>query len=100
MCVPLSVAVDSCVTKTYFATYPHPTAFTFYAASTEDEPRYTFQTNVRKVLHFEIPMPELPDVKRGDPVQMDIKMYFGEIELRVEAVIREKTYEVKCDFNP
>ncbi|KAL1927813.1 hypothetical protein VTP01DRAFT_3634 [Rhizomucor pusillus] len=35
--VPL--AVDSCVTKTYSATYPHPTAFTFYAASTEDEPR-------------------------------------------------------------
>ena len=62
-------------------------------------------------------MPTLPNVKHGDPVPLTIKvghyfvfkrgllltafdqMYFGEVELRVEAVIDDQTYAVVCNFN-
>lgn len=48
---------------------------------------------------FEIPMPRLPDAMPGDPVELTINMYFGEVELRVEAIIKDKTYQVVCNFN-
>ncbi|KAI7877458.1 hypothetical protein K492DRAFT_150540 [Lichtheimia hyalospora FSU 10163] len=91
--------MDSCITQKYKTIYPCPTACTFYAASTDEMPRYTLQPGVRKVFDFEIPMPVLPDVAEGEPLDLTIKMYFGEVELRVEAVIRGQTYRVVCNFN-
>ncbi|KAI7852215.1 hypothetical protein BDC45DRAFT_513724 [Circinella umbellata] len=91
--------IDSCVTQKYTTFYPCPTECTFFAANTEEEPRYTLQSGVRKVFHFEIPMPEIPDAVEGEQIELVIKMYFGEVELRVEAVIRGQTYRVVCNFN-
>ncbi|KAF7727817.1 hypothetical protein EC973_007048 [Apophysomyces ossiformis] len=91
--------IDSCITKKYMAFYPRNTICTFFAASTEEEPRYTLQDGVRKVFDFEIPMRELPGVRPGDQVELTIHMYFGEVELRVEAVIMDKKYAVVCNFN-
>ncbi|KAG0165273.1 hypothetical protein DFQ30_008693 [Apophysomyces sp. BC1015] len=91
--------IDSCVTKKYMAFYPRNTICTFFASSTEEEPRYTLQEGVRKVFDFEIPMSELPGVRPGDQVELTIHMYFGEVELRVEAVIMDKKYAVVCNFN-
>ncbi|KAI8096972.1 uncharacterized protein BX664DRAFT_325306 [Halteromyces radiatus] len=91
--------IDKCTSKRYTTYYPRHTACTFYAASTEQEPRYVVQEGVSKVFDFEIPMPRLPDAVHGDPVDLTINMYFGEVELRVEAVIRDKTYHVVCNFN-
>lgn len=55
-----------------------------YAADTEEQPRYTTSPGVRKVANFTIPMPTLPGVMEGEKVDLSIKMYFGEVELRVE----------------
>ncbi|KAI8342577.1 hypothetical protein BC941DRAFT_413166 [Chlamydoabsidia padenii] len=91
--------IDKCTSKRYITYYPRHTACTFYAGSMEEEPRYVLQDGVRKVFDFEIPMPRLPDAKNGDPVELTINMYFGEVELRVEAIIKDKTYQVVCNFN-
>ncbi|KAI7877639.1 actin-like ATPase domain-containing protein [Lichtheimia hyalospora FSU 10163] len=91
--------IDNCVSKDFFAYYPHHTTCTLYAADTEEQPRYTTSPGVRKVANFTIPMPTLPGVMEGEKVDLSIKMYFGEVELRVEAVIRGKTYGTTCTFD-
>ncbi|KAI9336880.1 hypothetical protein BD770DRAFT_422631 [Pilaira anomala] len=94
--------IDSCISRNYITYYPSHTACTFYASESDTEPRYTISNNtttIRKVFDFEIPMPPLPNVRPGDPVPLTIKMYFGEVELRVEAVIDDQTYAVVCNFN-
>ncbi|KAG2232417.1 hypothetical protein INT48_005720 [Thamnidium elegans] len=94
--------IDSCISRNYITYYPSHTACTFFASESDMEPRYTISNNItsiRKVFDFEIPMPPLPNVKQGDPVPLTIKMYFGEVELRVEAVIDDQTYAVVCNFN-
>lgn len=95
----ISLDIDNCVSKDFFAYYPHHTTCTLYAADTEEQPRYTTSPGVRKVANFTIPMPTLPGVMEGEKVDLSIKMYFGEVELRVEAVIRGKTYGTTCTFD-
>ncbi|KAI8067566.1 hypothetical protein BC940DRAFT_301054 [Gongronella butleri] len=90
---------DQCTSKRYTTFYPRHTACTFYACDLEEEPRWVVQEGVRKVFDFEIPMPNLPGVAYGEPVELVINMYFGEVELRVEAIIRDKKYDVLCNFN-
>ncbi|KAI8377729.1 uncharacterized protein BYT42DRAFT_571382 [Radiomyces spectabilis] len=90
--------IDNCVSKDFFAYYPHHTTCTLYAADTEEQPRYTTSPGVRKVANFTIPMPSLTGVAQGEKIDLTIKMYFGEVELRVEAVIRGTTYGTTCSF--
>ncbi|ORX60439.1 actin-like ATPase domain-containing protein [Hesseltinella vesiculosa] len=90
---------DHCISKRYTTFYPRHTACTFFACENEQEPRWVVQEGVRKVFDFEIPMPNLPGVAYGEPVELTINMYFGEVELRVEAIIRDKKYDVLCNFN-
>lgn len=73
----LHLDMDSCITQKYKTIYPCPTACTFYAASTDEMPRYTLQPGVRKVFDFEIPMPVLPDVAEGEPLDLTIKVSTG-----------------------
>ncbi|KAG1146232.1 hypothetical protein G6F37_011918 [Rhizopus arrhizus] len=91
--------IDNCVSKDFFAYYPHHTTCTLYAADAEEQPRYTTSPSVHKVANFTIPMPALTGVIEGEKVDLTIKMYFGEVELRVEAVIRGKTYGTTCTFD-
>lgn len=42
---------------------------------------------MRRVANFTIPMPILSGVMEGEKVDLTIKMYFGEVELRVEGKI-------------
>ncbi|KAI9308454.1 hypothetical protein BJ944DRAFT_174820 [Cunninghamella echinulata] len=91
--------IDNCVSKDFFAYYPHHTTCTLYAADTDEKPRYTTSPGVRKIANFTIPMPALTGVMEGEKVDLSIKMYFGEVELRVEAVIRGKTYGTTYTFD-
>ncbi|KAI8889431.1 actin-like ATPase domain-containing protein [Backusella circina FSU 941] len=91
--------IDSCVSKTFFAYYPHHTTCTLYAADTEKKPRYTTSSGVYKVANFNIFMPTLTGVSVGERIELGINMYFGEVELRVEAVIRGKIYGTSCTFD-
>lgn len=93
------IDIDNCVSKEFFAYYPHHTTCTLYAADTEEQPRFTLSQGVRKVANFTIPMPALTGVREGEKVELTIKMYFGEVELRVEAVIKGKTYGTTCTFD-
>lgn len=99
--IPLDI--DNCVSKDFFAYYPHHTTCTLYAADTEEQPRYTTSPGVRKVANFTIPMPNLPGVMEGEKVDLSIKMYFGEVELRVEgkleSLIRMKTAFLRSVFS-
>ncbi|CEP19416.1 hypothetical protein [Parasitella parasitica] len=91
--------IDNCVSKDFFAYYPHHTTCTLYSADTDEQPVYTTSPGVHKVANFTIPMPALTGVTEGEKVDLTIKMYFGEIELKVEAVIRGKTYGTTCTFD-
>ncbi|KAI8985115.1 hypothetical protein BDB01DRAFT_788960 [Pilobolus umbonatus] len=94
--------MDSCVAKVFNTFYPSRTACTFYSSESETEPKYIVSTpeiSVKKVFDFEIPMPVLPHLQYGDRVALTIKMYFGEVELRVEAIIEDVTYDVVCNFD-
>lgn len=76
--------IDNCVSKDFFAYYPHHTTCTLYSADTDDQPIYTTSPGVHKVANFTIPMPALTGVTEGEKVDLTIKMYFGEVELKVE----------------
>lgn len=91
--------IDNCVRKEFFAYYPHHTTCTLFAADTDELPRYTTSPGVRVIANFTIPMPNLTGVKEGEKVDLTIEMYFGEVELRVEAVIQGKTYGTTCNFD-
>lgn len=80
----LLLDIDNCVSKDFFAYYPHHTTCTLYSADTEEQPIYTTSPGVHKVANFTIPMPALTGVKEGEKVDLTIKMYFGEVELKVE----------------
>jgi hypothetical protein len=80
----LYLDIDNCVSKDFFAYYPHHTTCTLYSADTEEQPIYTTSPGVHKVANFTIPMPALTGVAEGEKVDLTIKMYFGEVELRVE----------------
>lgn len=74
-----SLDIDSCISRNYITYYPSHTACTFFASESDIEPRYTISnhtTNIRKVFDFEIPMPPLPNVKKGDPVPLTIKVRY------------------------
>ncbi|GAB5589435.1 hypothetical protein Unana1_04335 [Umbelopsis nana] len=92
--------INDCVVKKYYAFYPNQTVCSLFAADTEEEPRYTCAPTlgVRRIANFTIPMPKLQDVQYGEKIDLLIKMYFGEVELRVEAVIQGKTYSTTCMF--
>lgn len=83
----LFLDIDNCVSKDFFAYYPHHTTCTLYSADTEEQPIYTTSPGVHKVANFTIPMPALTGVKEGEKVDLTIKMYFGEVELKVEGNI-------------
>ncbi|KAL1921667.1 uncharacterized protein VTP21DRAFT_10309 [Calcarisporiella thermophila] len=95
--VPINT--DTYVSKSFFAYYPHHTTITLYAADCEDQPRYVTSPGVRKVANFSVPMPVLQGVREGDKVDLTIKIWFGEVELKVEAEIRGKTYSTTCIFD-
>lgn len=84
MIILLPLDIDNCVSKDFFAYYPHHTTCTLYSADTEEQPIYTTSPGVHKVANFTIPMPALTGVKEGEKVDLTIKMYFGEVELKVE----------------
>ncbi|CAO3693109.1 unnamed protein product [Rhizopus microsporus] len=93
--------LDSCIVRHFTIYAPHKTACSIFASDSETEPRYVVPSphnNVKKVFDCDIPMPHLPNVKHGDPIPLTIKMYFGENEHRVEAVINDVTYNVSCKF--
>ncbi|KAI8391423.1 uncharacterized protein BYT42DRAFT_556812 [Radiomyces spectabilis] len=94
-----SLEYDQCVSRWFKTYYPDKTACTIYAADTEDEPRYITQPGVKKIFELIVPMPFIEDAKPGDRVEFEIRIYFGDVELRVEAQIRGKVYETICNFN-
>jgi hypothetical protein len=61
-------------------------------------PRLTTHPNVLKVARFPIKMPKLPDVQKGQPVFMTIKMYFGQTEIKIEAHIRDRKFTFTSTF--
>ncbi|KAI9277780.1 hypothetical protein BY458DRAFT_538829 [Sporodiniella umbellata] len=94
--------LQSCVVRRFTIYAPHKTACTIFSCANEEEPRYAVpsETNkVKRVFDCDIPMPDLPNVRPGDPIPLTIKMYFGELEHRVEAVINDTTYNVSCRFD-
>ncbi|CAO3648509.1 unnamed protein product [Cunninghamella blakesleeana] len=91
--------VSKYVEKKFTTFYPRNTACTFYAGYTDIVPRYVKQNGVFKVFEFEVPMPELRKVAIGEPIDLFIKIYFGEVEKRVEATILGKTYDISLRFN-
>lgn len=49
--------------------------------------------------HFPIRMPHLDGVKPGDKVNMTIKMYFGLTEIKIECIIRDKSFTFTSSFD-
>lgn len=61
-------------------------------------PRLTTHPQVFKVARFPIKMPKFADVKKGEPVFMTIKMYFGQTEIKIEAHIRDRKFTFTSAF--
>ncbi|CAO3700609.1 unnamed protein product [Rhizopus stolonifer] len=76
--------IDNRISKDIFAYYSCNSICTLYAANTEKQPKYTTSPGVYKVADFTIPMPTLAGVVRNENVDFTVKIYFGEVELRVE----------------
>ncbi|KAG1048695.1 hypothetical protein G6F46_004704 [Rhizopus delemar] len=91
--------LNSCIIRQFTIYAPYKTACSIFSSASEHEPRYTEGDGVKKVFDCDIPMPELPHIRPGDPISLTIKMYFGELEHRVEAVINDVTYNVSCRFD-
>ncbi|RUP21540.1 hypothetical protein BC936DRAFT_139176 [Jimgerdemannia flammicorona] len=96
-----TIGINECIPKSFFAFYPNDIYSPLYAYDGPEDsiPRYTTHAAVKKVAEFTIPMPYLPNVKKGERVDYRTKLYFGLTEIRAEAVIHGKTYVTKCVFD-
>ncbi|KAL1923420.1 uncharacterized protein VTP21DRAFT_8400 [Calcarisporiella thermophila] len=93
------VRVDECVTKTYSVTYPNDTDCDLFACDLDGPtPRLTTHPAIRKVAAFPIKMPNFPDLKHGDRVQMTVKMFFGLTELKINVRIRDREFIFTSTF--
>lgn len=95
-----SVKVDECVSKNFVISYPNDTDSDLFAFDGEGQPpRLTSHPLVRKVGNFPIRMPHLEGVKPGEKVNMTIKMYFGLTEIKIECIIRDKSFTFTSAFD-
>ncbi|KAG2225921.1 hypothetical protein INT45_006617 [Circinella minor] len=95
-----SVRVDECVSKNFVISYPNDTDSDLFAFDGEGPPpRLTTHQLIKKVGHFPIRMPTLDGVRPGDKVNMTIRMYFGLTEIKIECVIRDKTFVFTSSFD-
>ncbi|KAI7902034.1 uncharacterized protein BX663DRAFT_511512 [Cokeromyces recurvatus] len=94
-----SIKVDECVSKNFVISYPNDTDSDLFAFDGEGQPpRLTSHPLVRKVGNFPIRMPHLEGVRAGEKVNMTIKMYFGLTEIKIECIIRDKSFIFTSSF--
>ncbi|KAI8597946.1 hypothetical protein EDD21DRAFT_384022 [Dissophora ornata] len=94
-----SVALGECVTKKYMTwCYPRPLDCPLYVSDSEQEPRYVDEPSVKKLGDFQIPMPEIPGMMPGAEVLVEVKMHFGETEVRAEALVLGQTVTAVCQW--
>lgn len=94
-----SIKVDECVSKNFVISYPNDTDSDLFAFDGEGQPpRLTSHPLVRKVGNFPIRMPHLENVRAGEKVNMTIKMYFGLTEIKIECIIRDKSFVFTSSF--
>ncbi|KAL9548897.1 hypothetical protein MBANPS3_005462 [Mucor bainieri] len=94
-----SIKVDECVSKNFVISYPNDTDSDLFAFDGEGQPpRLTSHPLVRKVGNFPIRMPHLEGVRAGEKVNMTIKMYFGLTEIKIECIIRDKSFVFTSSF--
>ncbi|KAF8975035.1 hypothetical protein BGZ46_009490 [Entomortierella lignicola] len=94
-----SVALGECVTKKYMTwCYPRPLDCPLYVSDSEKEPRYVDEPSVKKLGDFQIPMPDVPGMMPGAEVLVEVKMHFGETEVRAEALVLGQTVTAVCQW--
>ncbi|KAF9904254.1 hypothetical protein EC991_002912 [Linnemannia zychae] len=94
-----SVALGECVTKKYMTwCYPRPLDCPLYVSDSAEEPRYVDEPSVKKLGDFQIPMPEIPGMMPGSEVLVEVKMHFGETEVRAEALVLGQTVTAVCQW--
>ncbi|KAF9346472.1 hypothetical protein BGX34_003865 [Mortierella sp. NVP85] len=94
-----SVALGECVTKKYMTwCYPRPLDCPLYVSDSEQEPRYVDEPSVKKLGDFQIPMPDVPGMMPGSEVLVEVKMHFGETEVRAEALVLGQTVTAVCQW--
>ncbi|KAI8144226.1 hypothetical protein BJV82DRAFT_608771 [Fennellomyces sp. T-0311] len=95
-----SVKVDECVSKNFVISYPNDTDSDLFAFDDDGPPpRLTTHQLVKKVGHFPIRMPTLEGCRPGDKIPMTIRMYFGLTEIKIECVIRDKSFVFTSSFD-
>ncbi|KAG0264830.1 hypothetical protein BG011_005953 [Mortierella polycephala] len=94
-----SVALGECVTKKYMTwCYPRPLDCPLYVSDSKEEPRYVDEPSVKKLGDFQIPMPDVPGMMPGAEVLVEVKMHFGETEVRAEALVLGQTVTAVCQW--
>ncbi|KAF9561459.1 hypothetical protein BGW38_009006, partial [Lunasporangiospora selenospora] len=87
-----SVSVGECVTKKYMTwCYPRALDCPLFVSDSHNEPRYVDEPSVKKLGDFLIPMPQIPGMMPGAEVLVEVKMHFGETEIRAEALVLGQT---------
>lgn len=111
-----AINADYCVSKNFMIAYPNDTdtgnliykldmhlinipLIDLFAYDGDGPiPRLTTHPQVFKVARFPIKMPKFPDVQKGQPIFMTIKMYFGQTEIKIEAQIRDRKFTFTSAF--
>ncbi|KAG0359660.1 hypothetical protein BG005_000378 [Podila minutissima] len=94
-----SVALGECVTKKYMTwCYPRPLDCPLFVSDSVEEPRYVDDHSVKKLGDFQIPMPDVPGMMPGQEVLVEVKMHFGETEIRAEALVLGQTVTAVCQW--
>jgi hypothetical protein len=94
-----SIKVNDCISKNFVISYPNDTDSDLFAFDGDGQPpRLTSHPLVRKVGNFPIRMPHLEGVRAGEKVNMTIKMYFGLTEIKIECIIRDKSFVFTSSF--
>ncbi|KAL0085830.1 hypothetical protein F4703DRAFT_1851786 [Phycomyces blakesleeanus] len=87
------IASDACISHTFQVFYPNDTESDLYAYDGDDAaPRYVTHPGVRKVALFPIKIPQFDGVEYGEKVNIKINMYFGQTEIHIETVIKDRVF--------
>ncbi|KAI9006601.1 hypothetical protein CLU79DRAFT_779901 [Phycomyces nitens] len=91
---------DTCISHAFHVFYPNDTESDLYAYDGDDTvPIYVTQPGVRKVALFPIKMPKFDNVEYGEKIKVNINMYFGQTEIHIETVIKDRVFMCTSAFD-
>jgi hypothetical protein len=92
------IGIDEYVSTTMMNMFPQPVTLTLYASNSVEEPRYIDDPRVKLIGYLTICPPIQAGIQHGQQFMANVKLFFGQIEIRAEAIVNGFAVEAQFQF--